>query len=150
VYAYVIMSNHIHLILQAENNNLSDIIRDFKKFTSTSILKMIRTEPESRKEWILSRFKEATKSHNRNKNFQFWKYGNHAEEIYTEKFLWSKIDYIHFNPVRAGVVNNVQDYIYSSASNYILGKGLLDITCVEVPVTDTLKTLGIKRDMNYS
>ena len=148
VYAYVIMSNHIHLIIQAENSNLSNIIRDFKKFTSISILKMIQTENESRKEWILSRFKEATKSHKRNKNYQFWKYGNHAEEIYTEKFLWLKIDYIHLNPVRAGIVNNVEDYIYSSAGNYILGKGLLDVTCVDVPVTDTSKTLGVKRDMN--
>ena len=47
-------------------------------------------------------------------------------------------------------MNNVQDYIYSSASNYIIRKGLLDIICADVPVTDTSKTLGIKRDMNYS
>ena len=149
MYAYVIMSNHIHLIIQAEDNNLSDILRDFKKFTSRSILKMIQTESESRREWILDRFKNAINSHHRNKNFQFWKYGNHAEEIYSEKFLWSKIDYIHFNPVRAGIVNKAQDYIYSSASNYIIGKGILDVELVDSLVTDTSKTSSIKRDMNY-
>ena len=149
VFGYVIMSNHIHMIIQAEDENLSDVLRDFKKFTSSTILKMIQTESESRKEWMLDRFKKATRSHCRNKNFQFWQYGNHAEEIYTEKFLWSKLDYIHFNPVRAGIVNNAQNYIYSSASNYILGKGLMDVTLVDVPVTDTLKSSNFKRDINY-
>lgn len=86
VYGYIIMSNHIHLIIQAENENLSDILRDFKKFTSRTILKLIQTEPESRREWMLERFKKATQSHNRNKNYQFWQYGNHAEEIYSEIF----------------------------------------------------------------
>lgn len=149
VYGYVIMSNHVHLIIQAKDENLSDVLRDFKKFTSTSILKMIQTEPESRRVWMLNRFKEATKSHSRNKNYQFWQYGNHAEEIYTEKFLWSKLDYIHLNPVKAAIVSKAQDFIYSSASNYITGKGLLDVTIVDVPVTDVSKTLNIKRDMNY-
>jgi len=49
VYGYVIMSNHIHLIIQAENENLSDVLRDIKKFTSKKILNTIQTEPESRK-----------------------------------------------------------------------------------------------------
>lgn len=147
LYGYVIMSNHIHLIIQAQNENLSDILRDFKKFTSGSILKMIQSEPESRREWMLKRFKKATETHNRNKNYQFWKYGNHTEEIYTEKFMWSKLDYIHLNPVRAGIVNKPQEYIYSSASNYILGKGLLDIELVDVFKTDVSKTIDIKREL---
>jgi REP element-mobilizing transposase RayT len=150
VFGYVIMSNHIHLIIQAEDENLSDVLRDFKKFTSSSILKMIQSEPESRREWMLDRFKKATRSHCRNKNFQFWQYGNHAEEIFSKKFLWSKLDYIHFNPVKAGIVYKVQDYVYSSASNYILNKGLLDVTLVDVPLTVTSKTLGKRRDMDYN
>ena len=48
---------------------------------------------------MLERFKLATESYSRKKNFHFWLLGNHAEEIYSEKFMWSKIDYIHFNPV---------------------------------------------------
>ena len=102
LYSYVIMSNHIHLIVQSTDGKLSDLIRDFKKFTAKTILEKIQTEPERRREWMLERFKLATESHSRKKNFQFWQLGNHAEEIYSEKFMWSKIDYIHFNPVRAG------------------------------------------------
>jgi len=56
---WCIMSNHVHLIASAtEPNNLSDILRDLKKFTSTNIIKAILDNPkESRKSWILWIFK---------------------------------------------------------------------------------------------
>lgn len=104
IYGYVIISNHIHMVIQSKDGKLSDLIRDFKKYAAKTILNKIQTEPESRREWMLERFKLATKSHSRNKNYQFWQYGNHPEEIYTNKFMWSKLDYIHLNPVRAGLV----------------------------------------------
>ncbi|MEN9337402.1 MAG: hypothetical protein RLZZ500_2389, partial [Bacteroidota bacterium] len=138
LYSYVIMSNHIHMIIQSNEGKLSDLIRDFKKFTAKTILEKIQSEPESRREWMLERFKLAIESHSRNKKFQFWQLGNHAEEIYSEKFMWSKIDYIHFNPVRAGIVLNPQDYIYSSASNYVNCKGIINVETVQIPVVNVL------------
>ena len=150
LYGYVIMTNHIHLIIQSDKGELSDLIRDFKKFTATQILELLQNGPESRKEWILKRFHKATLSHNRNKNFQVWQLGNHAEEIYTEKFLWSKLDYIHLNPVRAGIVSRASDYLYSSASNYINGDGVLkDVTLSDNPVADVLKSWTIVRYTSF-
>jgi len=128
------------MIVQSDRGELSDLLRDFKKFTSKTILEKIQTEPESRREWMMERFQLATATHSRNKNFQFWQYGNHAEEIYSEKFMWSKIDYIHFNPVRAGIVSKPQDYIYSNVSNYVEGKGIIDIELVEIPVVNVLNS----------
>ena len=139
VYGYVIMSNHIHMIVQSEEGKLSDLIRDFKKFTAKTILDKIQSEPESRRAWMLERFQKATESHSRNKNYQFWQYGNHAEEIYTEEFMWSKLDYIHMNPIRSGIVNKIEDYIYSSASNYVAGKGLVNVTLVDNEIVDVRK-----------
>jgi REP element-mobilizing transposase RayT len=138
LYGYVIMSNHIHLIIQSEDGKLSDLIRDFKKFTSKNILDKIQVVPESRKEWMLERFKLAAEKHTRNKNYQFWQYGNHAEEIYTNKFMWSKLDYIHLNPVRAGLVEKASQYIYSSSSNYINDSGLLEIEKADNPIINVL------------
>jgi REP element-mobilizing transposase RayT len=138
LYGYVIMSNHIHMIIQSEEGKLSDLVRDFKKFTARTILEKIQNEPESRREWMLERFQKAIESHSRNKNYQFWQYGNHAEEVYTSDFLWSKLDYIHLNPVRAGIVSKTEDYIYSSASNYSEGKGLVEITLVDNKIVDVL------------
>ncbi|GIQ59574.1 transposase [Flavobacterium collinsii] len=127
LYGYVIMSNHIHLIIQSEHGKLSDLIRDFKKFTAKNILEKIQNSPESRREWMLERLRLATQSHSRNKEYQFWQYGNHAEEIYSNEFMWSKLDYIHLNPVKAGLVAKASDYIYSSASNYVCDSGLLKV-----------------------
>jgi REP element-mobilizing transposase RayT len=139
LYGYVIMSNHIHMIIQSNKGKLSDLVRDFKKFTAKSILYKIQNEPESRRDWMLERFKLAPETHSRNKNYQFWQYGNHAEEIYTEHFMWSKLDYIHMNPVRAGIVMKIEDYIYSSANNYINGNGIIAIELLENPNVNVLR-----------
>jgi len=144
LYGYVIMTNHIHLIIQSKDGALSDVLRDFKKFTATWILDLLQNSPESRREWILERLHKATFSHTRNKNYQVWQAGNHAKEIYSEKFLWSKLDYIHLNPVRSGFVARASDYVYSSASNYIHGNGVLkEVTLADNPVADVLKSWTI-------
>lgn len=77
LYGYVILS---HLIVQSKEGRLSDLVRDLKKFTAKNILEAIQTEPESRREWMQDLFKKAIESHKRIKNYQFWQYGNHAEE----------------------------------------------------------------------
>jgi REP element-mobilizing transposase RayT len=149
LYGFVIMSNHIHLIIQSDKNKLSDLIRDFKKFTAKNILHKIETEPESRADWMLKRFEFACKSHSRNEKYQFWQYGNHPEEIFSEKFFWSKLDYIHLNPVRAGIVDKASHYVYSSASNYINDNGIITITKVDNPVIDVLKPQSISNIYNW-
>ena len=149
VYGYVIMSNHVHLIIQSKDSKLSDLIRDFKKFTAKTILDKIQTEPDSRREWMLERFKIATASHSRNKNYQFWQYGNHGEEIYSEKFMWSKLNYIHLNPIRAGIVAKTSEYVYSSASNYINGDGILNIEKVDNLIVDVLKKSSFDNYNSY-
>jgi REP element-mobilizing transposase RayT len=124
-------------------------MRDFKKFTATKIIETIKSEPESRREWMLERFKLATESHSRNKNHQFWEYGNHPEEIYSNKFMWSKLDYIHLNPVRAGIVEKASQYIYSSASNYVYDKGLVRIEKADNPIIDVLNSNNFTRYNEY-
>ena len=149
LYGYVIMSNHIHMVVQSKDGLLSDLIRDFKKFAAKTILDKIQTEPESRREWILERFRLATESHSRNKNYQFWQYGNHPEEIYSTGFMWSKLDYIHLNPVRAGLVEKASHYVYSSASNYVNDNGLVIVEKADFPVVDVLNVNNVQRYDSY-
>ena len=149
VYGYAIMSNHIHIIVQSGDGKLSDLMRDFKKFTASKIIEKIKSDPESRREWILERFKLATENHSRNKNYQFWQYGNHPEEIYSTKFMWSKLDYIHLNPVRAGLVEKASHYIYSSASNYVCDKGILEIEKADIPIVDVLNLSNLTKYNEY-
>ena len=149
LYGYVIMTNHIHIVVQSEEAKLSDLIRDFKKFTAKNILNSIESEPESRRDWLLKRFEFACKSHSRNEKYQFWRYGSHAEEIYTDKFLWQKLDYIHLNPIRAGIVEKASHYLYSSASNYVDGKGILEIQIADNPVIDVLNLTSFYNEFSW-
>ena len=149
LYGYVIMSNHVHIIMQSKDGKLSDLLRDFKKFTAKNILDKIQTGPESRREWMLERFHLAAESHSRNKNYQFWQYGNNPKEIYSNKFMWSKLDYIHFNPVRAGIVEKASHYIYSSAGDYVEKKGLVSIEKADNPVVEVLNLKNLNRFIDY-
>ena len=129
IHAYCIMPNHLHLIISSEKNNLSDIIRDFKKFTSAKIIKAVEENTkESRRNWMLWIFKKAGENNNRNNNYQFWQQDNHPIECSIAEILSTKINYLHENPVRAGLVWRAEDYRYSSAIDYYTtGKGLLEI-----------------------
>ncbi len=128
IYGYVLMSNHLHLMVRTEDGfSLSDVIRDFKKFTSKQMIIAIQNEPESRREWMLSIFGLAGRSNSNNKDFQVWKQDNHAVELYSNQFIIEKLDYMHNNPVRAGIVERPEDYLYSSARNYADMAGLLEV-----------------------
>jgi REP element-mobilizing transposase RayT len=128
LYAWVIMSNHIHLVAASKAGfNLSDTMRDFKKYTSKQITAAILTENESRKEWMMNRFEYAGKNDNKIKYYKFWQDGNEAKPIYNFEFLKQKIDYIHNNPVKAEIVEYPEQYKFSSSVDYAGGKGLLNI-----------------------
>jgi len=118
LFAYVIMSNHVHLIANSSTGKLSDSIRDLKKFTSRNIVETIHNIPESRRSWILKRFKYNASQIKSVKNYQLWTHENHAVQLYSDKFITEKIEYIHNNPVKAGIVEKPEDYMYSSARNY--------------------------------
>jgi REP element-mobilizing transposase RayT len=109
------MSNHVYCIVSAEIN-LSDIVRDFKKFTSKEILKAIGDHiQESRKEWLLHQFNYFGKKSKNNEN-QFWKHDNHPFYLYSNEMIEQKINYIHDNPVEAGFVNEPHEWRLSSAN----------------------------------
>ena len=130
LHSWCLMSNHVHLVLSAASSDISSILRDFKKFTAKAIIKAIATNPqESRREWMLAIFKRAGANNSRNTHYQFWQQSNHPKELYSEAFTQQKVDYIHNNPVKAGIVDNAAHYLYSSARDYEEGRqvGLLNI-----------------------
>lgn len=132
IFAWVLMSNHLHMVISAEGEQtVGDILRDFKKFTNKQILRVLEEdEHESRRTWMLDRFRFAGANDKRITNYRFWQEGNHVEEIYTSEFLWQKVNYIHQNPVRAEIVERAEDYLYSSARDYAGEKGLLEIEVI--------------------
>ncbi|MFI5130128.1 MAG: transposase [Chitinophagales bacterium] len=84
LHCWCVMSNHLHLIASAKNNDLSDVLRDFKKFTSKQIVSTIEAnQKESRKGWMLEIFRKEGVKNSRNKNYQFWRQDNQPQELYS-------------------------------------------------------------------
>lgn len=115
------------MICKAEKGLLSDIIRDLKKFTSREIISTIEDYPESRREWMLDLFRKACEHLKRDQQYKVWQTGYHAESLITAKFIKQKLHYIHDNPVKARIVENPEDYLFSSARNYAGLGGELDV-----------------------
>jgi REP-associated tyrosine transposase len=115
IYDYVIMTNHIHMICLSKEVPLSDILRDFKTFTSKELIKMIKNNSkESRKNWMLLSFKKAGTRNMRNKKNQVWQNNNYPTLLSNSFLIDQKSKYIHKNPVVAGFVSESYEYYYSS------------------------------------
>ena len=135
VHAYVIMSNHLHLIVSTKATaGLSSILRSFKSHTAKQILKYVqdKTKSESRREWLLRHFEFNARKQNTHSKYQVWQRDNHPIILYSPQVIRQKLLYIHNNPVRAKIVTEPTHYIYSSASNYATEKGLLDVDIIDL------------------
>ena len=132
LYAWCIMTSHVHLIIGTSGEKMEDIIRDMKRHTSKTLLSAIKEYPgESRKEWMLWMFERAGKHNPNNDHYQFWLQHNKPIELLTAEMTEQKLNYIHDNPVEAGFVENAWEYLYSSAKDYQTeNKGLIDILFV--------------------
>ena len=109
------MNNHIHLIWQVEDTyEVSDVQHSFMKYTAQMILKELRTHHPA----VLAMF--TVKAADR--KYQVWERNPLSVPLWSKGVFEQKLDYIHLNPVRAGLVALSEDYRYSSASFYSIGK----------------------------
>jgi putative transposase len=83
VHAWVIMHNHLHLIVgSTENRYLPNTVRDFKKFTSVALARAIASHPqESRREWLLGLFAAEAATSAKHEKYQIWQEGYHPIEL---------------------------------------------------------------------
>jgi REP element-mobilizing transposase RayT len=133
IYAYCLMTNHLHLLVSAQHPAvLPNVIRDFKKHTNKQIIKLITDEPESRKDWMLYRFQYNAKYNSRVQDYKVWQDGYHGIACDNINTLTQKLDYIHNNPVRAGIVTLPEYYQYSSALNYAGEEGMMEVLLLDL------------------
>ena len=132
LYGYCIMTSHVHMIIGSWEKNMEDIMRDMKRHTSLQLKDAIQNHPlESRREWILWMMKRAGEKNSNNLNFQLWQQSNHPIQLKNAEMAHQKLDYTHYNPVEAGIVDKPEDYLYSSARNYRGMKGLVDVILLD-------------------
>lgn len=133
VHAWVLMTNHVHLIVRRKGvHKLEEIFRDMKKYTSVKIIEEIKANPiESRKEYMLQVFQENGQGNSQNEKYQFWQHGNHPVELDNYRIMEQKLEYLHSNPVEAGFVTEPHHWKFSSAGDYVGIKGYVKIEMLQ-------------------
>ena len=116
IFVYVIMTNHVHLICRRTGGDLNELLGRFKGFTSKALLRKISENMrESRREWLLHQFTYFAKKNAQYGEFHLWRAGNYPVLVNTPTLFEQKRNYIHQNPVKAGIVTRPENYLYSSA-----------------------------------
>ncbi len=130
IHGYVILPTHAHYIISTDPpERISDIMRDFNRFTSQRITEILE---EMRRNDLLDVFHQAAKDEYRGNRYKVWQDGFHPIAIDTGEFFRQKIDYLHENPVRKGFVEKPEHWRYTSARNYILDDhSILAVECLE-------------------
>ena len=128
VISWCIMTNHVHLIFRSTKGIKPELLLgDLKRFTSMSIVKAIKErQNEGRNEYFLHEFSKSALKASNVKRLQFWQHDNKPIELWSNKVIFEKINYIHNNPVKSGLVFRPEDYKYSSAIDYSGDQGLLE------------------------
>ncbi|MDR9416677.1 MAG: transposase [Gracilimonas sp.] len=124
INAYVIMHDHFHLIAKGEDLGIH--MARFKSYTARRILDAL--DERHLKEW-LEKFRAAKRSHKKDREHQLWMEGIHPKQIMSHKMMEQKINYIHHNPVKAGLVEKGSDWKFSSWGDYNGDStGLVEVT----------------------
>jgi len=122
VHAYVILENHLHLVVQSTELN-----KDLARLKSYTARQLISYLVKHKVNTILEQLAFYKKAHKDDRAYQFWQEGVHPELIQSDLMMQQKIEYIHQNPVKRGYVDQAAHWRYSSARDYEGEMGLIKI-----------------------
>jgi putative transposase len=123
IYSYVIMKDHFHMV--CKSNQLSNIISSIKSYSAKKIIEQLKTDNEIE---LLNQFENNKLKGKTDRQYQIWQEGFHPEEIISEEMFNQKVEYIHYNPVKKEYVKDINNWKYSSFSDYEFGKiGLIEL-----------------------
>lgn len=134
VYAWCLMTSHLHLLIGTRlDNGHASFERDFKKFTTPEIMKAIDMEMDLRREWMIQRFEDFGKTLKRIEKLNVWQNSSSPLHIdcHQPGVLMTRIEHIHDNPVRERIVDTPEAYLYSSARDYAGGRGIVKVKVIQ-------------------
>ena len=123
------MPNHFHGLIYVSKKSppLSKLIQNAKRFLAYDIVKLLKKDNEQN---LLNLFAKKARKEKGSK-YKVFEERYDSKIIDNEDLFYQKLNYIHNNPCKGKLCDLPENYIYSSASNYILGKGIYEI-CKEV------------------
>ena len=116
IRAWVILDNHFHAIFSAPD--LSRVLADLKRHTAQRILELLKAE---RCEWLINQLKYFRLAHKLESIHQIWQEGSHPQSIPSDEIMLQKLEYLHNNPVKRGLVAAPEHWRYSSAHEWCKG-----------------------------
>lgn len=121
LFAFVIMPNHVHLIVQCQSEHpIQDIVRDFKKYTSKQIVAQYKAEGNAQALVFL----RSSVTRPRKQTYAVWDDEYQAKDVFSPELLKQKMDYIHCNPLQPHwkLAEKPEEYVWSSARFYLCDK----------------------------
>jgi len=115
IYAWVILDTHFHAILSSPK--LSAILRDIKSYTAKLLVEQVAAEG---RDWLLNQLRHYRAAHKPNE-YQVWQEGSHPQAIPSDEIMLQKLQYLHANPVKRGLVSSAEHWRYSSAHEWLPG-----------------------------
>ncbi len=121
LYAFVIMPNHLHIIIRClPPESLADVVRNYKSIVADRIIRQYKVESNHESlQFLASQVVQSDKQ-----QYQVWDEGYNAKEVFSPDFLTQKMNYIHDNPCQPqwNLVDRPEDYSWSSARYYLSGE----------------------------
>src|SRR5579872_6024042 len=146
IYAWVLMSSHLHLVLRPKEASAPAYFeRDFKKYTTPLVLKAMEMEMDFRRGWMMQHFEDYSKSLRRIEKFHLWQNCSSPVRIDCRqpRCLLDRIAHIHENPVRERIVDQPEAYVFSSARDYAGMRGMVNVRVVQQQGLLGMKTLFV-------
>lgn len=132
LHAWCLMTGHLHLVIRTrDGQGPAAFEREFKKYTTLELLKILEQAGDPRREWILGRFEEYGQSLRKQERYPIWQSCTGQIHIDDVPDLSDRIDQVHENPVRDGLVELQEHYVYSSSRDYAGLKGLVRVSVVQ-------------------
>ena len=122
LFAYVILENHLHMIVSAPE--LSGVMQSFKSWTAREIIRLLNVQGGRT---LLRQLKATKLNHKTQSEHQVWQEGGKPKQIQNDEMMWQKIEYIHNNPLDRGFVDDPVHWRWSSARNYAGQTGLIEV-----------------------
>ena len=112
ILAYVIMLDHVHALVYSDRE-MSDVLRLLNGVAARRVIQYLKENG-----FESSLFKLRGEIRGRNHKHSVWHHHSDSLDIFGEDTFRQKVEYIHNNPVRAGLVSDALDYRYSSARQW--------------------------------
>ena len=116
IHGWVILDTHFHAILSSPD--LPQVMADLKRHTARRLLDLLK---EEKAEWLLNQLRYHCASYKKENEYQVWQEGFHPQSIPTGEIMLQKLEYLHNNPVKRGLVASPEHWRYSSAHEWLPG-----------------------------